>query len=78
MYELHTTAIILWVIFAVYTVLVALHTPNKDLSASSIIAKYVYWHGFGVMVLLTTVIVATVFAIVAKLIMAGLPSLYQF
>ena len=76
MYQFHTVAIILWIIFAVYTVLVTLFTPNKDLSASSIIAKYVYWHGFGVMVMLTTIAVFTVFGIVGKLIMAGLPSLY--
>lgn len=76
MYQLHTIAIIMWVILAVYTVLITLFTPNKDLSASSIVAKFVYWHGFGVMVMLTTVIVFTVFGIIAKLIMAGLPSLY--
>ena len=76
MYQLHTIAIIMWVIFAVYTVLITLFTPNKDLSDSSIVAKYVYWHGFGVMVVLTVIIIITVFGIVSKLIMAGLPSLY--
>ena len=76
MYQLHTVAIIMWTIFAVYTVFVALFTKQDSLEDAGIVAKYVYWHGFGVMILLTTVIVGTVFGILAKLIMAGLPSLY--
>lgn len=76
MYQLHAAIIIMWIIFAVYTILVTLHTPEKDLSNSSIVAKFVYWHGFGTMVLLATVTIFTVFGIVAKIIVAGLPSLY--